>query len=356
MSNRSLPAFAWVLFVAAGCTLNALDFDGKRCPCVAGWTCDEVTGICGKDGVVISSLRVAWTTPNSIRWEWDVNDPPPDRFSAYELVVGPTEDDVRSRSPKTTVWDAVKNPELGHFLLQRTGGLDKVVGTITDGHRSQTIHYGQLTAIDNKGLRSSSSIVRALTTYAGAETPILTDGECAPGCFYLPSFFKRSQNRPFAGPDSYEATICCDSEPDPQKRVCDKVPSCYENLRVSNLQKVIGQGGTGFSEGAFATTAFVELAIANGSRIPSSWSEIWIWIGDGTCDDCIWRYSPLSFRADDAYRVIQIPLRVLRNATTRKTLTYQELKDQGHKVFSVNVGGGWTPGAKVRVDEVRIHW
>ncbi|MBW2732438.1 MAG: hypothetical protein JRH20_08575 [Deltaproteobacteria bacterium] len=52
-------------------------------------------------------------------------------------------------------------------------------------------------------------------------------------------------------------------------------------------------------------------------------------------------------RADDSYRVLQMPLR------TFSSLRHETLS-QNLSEFSL--GGEWSAGSRVRVDEVRVFW
>jgi hypothetical protein len=56
-------------------------------------------------------------------------------------------------------------------------------------------------------------------------------------------------------------------------------------------------------------------------------------------------------RADGAYRTYQLPLRVF---AAESTLTHEDLVTAGLAEFAV--GGSWSIGSNVWVDDVAIRW
>ncbi len=302
--------------------------------------------------VVVSNLRALWTTPNSIQWEWTVSDASPDQLASYELVVGPEESDVTGRTPRAEIWDARRNPELGRYLLLNTPGVTKVSSTITFGHAPATDHWGQLVAIDQAGRRSFTAVVRARTGIAVDQITLVPDAPCASGCTTLPTWYERSTQGANEGAACHRAFICCDAEPVPDKRVCDRVSSCYENLRIQHLPAQLGR----LTAGAFASSAFLEFAVAHRSPVQSAWSQTWLTIGDFDCGfKCIFIYQGFTFPPDGTYRTFQIPLRHLRNRYGL-LLSFEEMRARKFTVAEFAVGGNWTAGAEVRVDSIRVRW
>ncbi len=298
--------------------------------------------------VVVSNLRFVWTTSNSIRWEWDVNDVSPDKLAYYEMVTGPTETDVLQRANRAVVWGANRSPELSHYLLERTGAVEKVLGTTTHGHEPSTDQYGQVVAVDNTGRRSQSLVVRARTTFAVEEVPLLGAGEQV-GAFGYPDLvhIERSSE----GGWGLSAVICCDDSVGGKFEVCDRKPVCYENLRVEKLKPVPPD----LLVGTFQTTAFLEFTLTTDSTVPSTWSEVWLSVGPGKAREKLFRYGGMSFAARENGRVVQLPLRVLAN-WGKQALSFDRLREAQYVVSQFNVGGTWTAGAHVRIDRIRIRW
>lgn len=44
-------ALVGALFLVASCRVDELDLEGKRCPCLAGWTCDTTSDTCVRDPI-----------------------------------------------------------------------------------------------------------------------------------------------------------------------------------------------------------------------------------------------------------------------------------------------------------------
>ena len=130
--------------LAAACTVEAPDLAGKGCPCAPGWSCDPATNVCvqasggvggvgsgaagsaggslgggggggASDGAIVpSNLRIAWTTPESIRWAWDAVGPE-DAFLRYELVTALVEADLGDPlGPSARVWTPDDNRRALH--------------------------------------------------------------------------------------------------------------------------------------------------------------------------------------------------------------------------------------------------
>jgi hypothetical protein len=299
--------------------------------------------------VRVTNLRVAWTTANSIGWEWDVSDAPPDQLAAYELVIGSSEHDVVQRKGSIVIWDAAKNPELGHYLLPRTRTAERVRGTITGGHAPGMDYWAQLIAQDHQARRAHSAVVRARTSYAIDEAPLVPP-HADPRLRALAAWMTLRPD-PVDGAGGLEAVACCRRSPDGGPPACDEGPSCYENLRLLNPPARLAR----ISEGTFETTAFLEFAVTHDSKIPSTWSEVWLGIGSPDPARGFYRYRSLVFPANARPRLVQIPLRVLRNERD-EPLTFATLREADFVIDQFNVGGLWTPGARVLVDDIRIRW
>jgi hypothetical protein len=282
--------------------------------------------------VRVTNLRATWSTPNGIRWDWDAEGEP-DALLAFELVVGATEQDVLERSAATRTWTDAENPELGRFVLPHGLAEIPVVFTVTDELEPDTIHHAQLVATDTAGRQAMSNVAAGRTTLSPVgEIVIMSDVDTAGDS--LPSTFVLGTDRPFAGSSAYSYESVCGGM------------ECYENLRRQGLMLDLSP----VSEGAYATTAYFEVALAVENGSTSWWSDLWTWY-DGTSTDRIGRYNGWTARADGNYRVLQVPLRAFE--IDGEPVPYEEL---AHGLYGFNVGGYWSDGAVVRVDELRIRW
>ena len=371
ISNRQLLVASILLCTVPtfGCSVDDMDYTGLQCPCPSGWNCDANTNACkrgptqsaqdasvdsglqdatpdlveealssdaesGADqpAISVANLRVAWTTPNWIRWEWE-SEGAADDLMSFELVTGPTEQDVLQRTSAATVWTADQNPELGRFFLSAVGGEDPVVVTLTDQHDPGTEYYGQLTAIDTSGQRSKSNVAGGRTTDP-PNTSVIIFSEDDVG-WSVPSGVVLSSRNPYAGTYHYDFVMTCD----------DGEIACFENPG----RQGINSDPLDISLGAFSTTAFVEFALATEGPAISYWSQVRMSFVDQTSK--LYYYPAWTLRSDGEYHLYQIPLREFTN--DEGDLSY-DIVALG--VYEFNVGGVWSDGVYTSFDEVRIRW
>ncbi len=359
MPNRRSTVWAWAVAAAvaalpSGCSVDELDLGNKACPCVDGWTCDASRNICvagsGTGGagvgggggagagvpgaVIVTDLRVTWTTPNWIRWEWDL-DGVPDQLLGFELVTGESEEDVTSRSGTAVVWTADENPELGRYFLPATGSEDPVVATMTDLHDADTQYFGQLTATDTANRTTVTNLAGGRTTNLPSHSFVIFDDTATPG-YSIPGSFVLSDVAPHAGTHHYDYLSSCVGG--------DVI--CWETVRRQDL----GMDISAISEGAFSTTAYLEMAVAAGGPAPSYWSQLRIMMGTSG-DHSTYLLPAWTIRADGAYRVYQMPLRAL--ADSNGPMPHTEMS---RALYEFGIGGSWVNDTHTRVDEIRVHW
>jgi hypothetical protein len=303
------------------------------------------TGQSGSDGsgadtesppgeISVANLRAVWGTPNQIRWTWESSGSS-DALLRYELVVGPTEADVEGRTAATDVWTEARNPELGRFLLPRTGGEDPVVATVTDGLVPDRVYHAQLVAIDTSGNRSRSNIAAGRTSEPPiASIVVFSDGQDRG--YRLPESFVISQSRPYAGTSHLEYISSCDG-----------VGECWENLRLQELGIDLGA----ITSGSYSTTAFVEFALLVDAQTTPWWCSAWLWY-DGSDAGQLANYTAWTARPTGEYYLVQIPLRDFRIGADPPP--HSDLETHG--LFGFNVGCPWGEGATVLVDEVHVRW
>ncbi|MFO0634908.1 MAG: serine/threonine-protein kinase [Nannocystaceae bacterium] len=208
--------------------------------------------------VQVGELHAQWATPNTIRWAWSAQGEA-DALRDYELVVGPSEHDVLTRSDACRVFTRADNPELGHFLLPRTGGADPVRATITDGHAPEQAVFARLWATDTAGRRHASNVASVHTAPPPvAEVVVFADAR--PHGFSIP-VLEVVDTKPYAGTHHLQFTSRCDP------------PQCFANLRWQDL----GVDLSRMTPGDFATTAYLELAVAVAGDATSWWSQLRLW-------------------------------------------------------------------------------
>jgi hypothetical protein len=369
LDGARYAALVLVVPLAGACSVGDLELAGKACPCAEGWQCDAASNVCvpmavsgqggggsgsggapsgggglGGDGgsgtpgpgaIQVTDLHVVWTTPNWIRWEW-ASEGTPDELLRYELVTGTSAEDVESRTGSAIVWTAEQNPELGRFFLPATGGEDQVIATMTDEHLPSTEYYGALTAVDTANRRSTSNVAAGRTSDPPGHELVIFSDEATPG-YSIPDTFVLSDRDPYAGTHHYDYQLESCAEP--------TEPMCFEILRRQGL----GTDLTGITQGAFSTTAYVELALASGGPTPSYWSQLRIQVGtDGDADSYL--LGAWTIRADGDYRLYQFPLRAIG---WDGPMPYEALARGLHEL---GVGGNWTAGVPTMVDEIRIWW
>jgi hypothetical protein len=340
------PALLGVLALAAqGCSLAAVDYTGKTCPCGDdGYRCNEATGLCEPPAgsaagpgctprVVPTDFRVGWTTPNAIRWQWD-GAPAVDELGAYRLMLAPSAE-LLEAGEQLTVFDATRNPELGEPYLRGTEGIDPVAATLTDALEPETTYHGRLATLDNAGCEHLSPILAATTSFAPTARFTLFEDELPePGETLPPSVAVGSG--PSGSPClAYTATCGGGQE------------TCFENVRL----KLAVEGAAiaaEMTEGDFAALAYLELDVATDSMVAAtSWGLIRLWSTQ------VFALDGQVFSGGGAMRTYQIPLRALIGDNDTP-LTYADLTTAG--LEEVGVGNTWSAGSHVWIDRISLRW
>ncbi|MEM6992292.1 MAG: hypothetical protein AAF721_17405 [Myxococcota bacterium] len=332
---------AWLIVgggVLAACGINP-DYDGPVVADtdVAASSDDGVSSGSGtpNDGAItLMEFQSTWATPNQIRWRWQPQGTADD-FIAYELVTGPSEADVVQRTAAARIWTSDDNPELGVFNVPRTFVSHVVEASTTVGHPADTEVFAQLTALDSAGEQSVSAVAVARTRPEPVfEIAILGEGE--PPGWSSPSSYQLASEQPFAGADHFSYTHTCAE------------PECWENLQRQDL----GIDLSDIRAGDFDTTAFVEVAVAIEDSIPSWWGSIDLWF-DPDAPEITAQYKGWQLAATAEYQLLQVPLKALRSRETESPLTF-DLLASGLAGFVV--GGHYSDGATIRIDEARLRW
>ena len=304
----------------------------------------ETRSTATEPSVGVHGLAVAWATPNTVRWSWQVHGDVANLLR-YELRLAGTRDAVAAGDASARVIGPEQNPELAYATLPNTKAGDLVLGTTAEGLTPGTEYYAQLSATDSRGAVARSEIVatrtplppnRSLALYSDARG----SGRAWPAVH--PECLVESEARPHAGAKHYLYRAACDAQ---GHATCDggtgeTTAGCWENLVWSDLDLELGK----FTPGMF-DAAYLELAVALDGPRPSFWSELSLRTGTGR-----WVVSALTLRADGAYQVLQLPLRVF--AADDRALELADVVP----VRGFEVGGSWSSGSTVRVDEVYLRY
>lgn len=332
---------------AAGCGIEPVDFGDKRCPCASGWSCDDAADRCCQPDVVVDDFRASWRTANTIRWQW-VPRGDRARFVRYEVHLATRPADLGTDA--AVVFGPDDNPELGGFVLQRTGGADDLVThTTTGGLEPSTAYVAQLVVVDAGSCPFRSDVAAASTSLDPPEEIVIFRDDPPPGSAMPPAFL------PVADATGGGRHLEHRPDEDPEC-IMSGEGVCSQNLRYRDM----GLDLSDISQGELANTAFFEVSVASDAAVPSFFSRVWL-----SFDDCthIYRIEPFTIPADGEFRVLQYPLQELRDergvALTREVL---DSSAGGSLLCEFCVGGIWgrrTTGgapARVRVDEVRVRY
>jgi hypothetical protein len=361
MTARARSAAIAGALVVASCAVSGLDVTGKACPCVDGYVCDVPTNTCvvpgapgavdsGRDDgpapaarIAVSNLRAAWTTANSVHWRWDVSGDPAD-FSRYEIVTGPSEAVVRDRAPGSRVWRPIDNAELANMR-----GLDRTLNgdpfdpfTTTDEHAEDTTLFAQVSAFDNAGAATTTNVVEAKTTKPNGNIVIFSDGDMAGTS--NPGAFSRSTDRPYRGTHCYALRVGCGAE-----------ASCYQRPERSK----IAVNAAALSQATFGD-AFLEFAVAGDAAVPNFYSDVLLQLGNDTCaggaNACRYRWEGWTFSGADRWRLVQVPLHVLRKLSDNKEMTWADFNAAKELLHAIAFRGTWAGNSTARFDEIRVRF
>ena len=321
------PSPPWIsallALVALGCAVEPVDLSEKRCPCAEPFVCDMARDRCVSARLDCDAraegFRAVWSTANVIRWEWA---PRGERssFVRYELEVAERPEDLGTSAARIIGPD--ENPELGGYVLPRTGGADDVVtSTMSYDHDSETTYVARLLVTDTTFCTFRSEMAAISTTLDPPEELVLYGGPRPDPGFPVPGDLEivddgaggmATQHVPSRDPE------CLDSGEG----------VCSQNIRWSGLDV----SAADISEGEHGNVAMLEVELTNDTDTASFFSRVWIQIGG------FHRLEP--FTIPSARRVYQVPLRVLVGDDGATTLTHATL--QAAAVEEVNVGGQWS--------------
>ncbi len=366
----------------AGVTESSSGDASTSCPCPMGYACSPDTHTCQRGAVGLDTLTASYTTPYSIHWTW----PTPKNLqllSYFELVVGPSQNDVLIRSAASTVWTSHQNPELGFGMIQHSNSTDPVTRTITDELAPATTYWAQLVAVDNSGLRSGSSAASGTTlscpegivplvqsSFSGWVLPCATQVPCSQTppslTFAADAGAACANDMALVGMDTCLVELAAQCDVGVTGAGCDAgcgwcpacagaSPYCLNSIGCDDVLHVAGLGAalTGLTSKAFET-AYVEFAFEADATATGNWSEVQLQLANRSD---YWTYLPWTVRADKHFRVVQLPLRAMVHNTDGTTMTVADLSPDGGPPANLDefrIYSTWL--ATIRIAGIALKW
>jgi hypothetical protein len=279
----------------------------------------------------VGQFRAEWTTPNRIRWAWDSSGQPAS-FDDFQLVLAPTQVEVETDAASCRIISAADNAELADWFLPGTDGPARTIGSTSTGHVPGTSWFARL-EWSNAGERAVSNVASA-TTLASPTGQQIIFHDSPPAPYTIPDTFALGTAGPYAGTSDYEyGSDCLGSD------------SCWENLRFSEM----GFDLSSVPEALLDSTAYLEFALAYRGDATSYWSEVSFRLTG--CAPCRYGFVGWAIAADDDYAVYQVPISALRSAGQGIPLS-----DWRSGLDELRIGGNWSQGGFVRVDEISLSW
>lgn len=313
---------------------DEIDYTGKTCPCPAEYGC-STTGTCCQPAIRGENFHVAWTAPNTIRFEWDpIGDEA--SFSAYRMRFGVGTDPT---GPSTEI-TGVENPHFRYFVLPEVADSNqRVDSAMLLELEPSTPYWAQLEAFDSAGCVWTSPVVFATTAVEplADQVPIEIFDEVWGGWASGPAgvnlFVSDRPERAGCGMNFLEWTQATMTNED-------------TNLQIYQLGIPLAPAGE-----RIASSAFIEYKIARDSD--SYWARVVLAVANPNFMNGgpHARLEGMSLRGDDRYYRVQVPIRELGLEANAVPFA---AGDTLHR-FLV----GFSPaevGATMRVDCVKIRW
>ena len=321
--------------------------------------------------------------PYSIHWTWSPLSPASQgKLSYFEVVVGPSEDDVRKRTSACTAWTKTQNPELAYAQILHSTTPEPVTRTITDELEPTTTYFAQLVAVDTQNHRSGSSVASGTTlacpvgdipvfhdTFSGWVLPCAGQTHCGQTAPSLT--FTNPISASCANDTAAVASDTCLAELDAECTIgvvpagcpagCGWCPTCAGSpnycLNSQGCDDVLHIGGLAASLGAINdkafSTAYLEFAFEADGTAGGAWSEVQIQLANHSD---YWTYLPWTVRANKAYRVVQLPLRAFVNNVSGAQLSVAAFSPDGGSptLDEFRIYSTWL--APVRIAAISIKW
>jgi hypothetical protein len=279
----------------------------------------------------VGEFRAEWTTPSTIRWAWDSSGEPL-AFDGFRLAMAATRAEVEAGAPSCRVISGSENAELADWFLPRSDGPARTTGSTSTGHLPGTSWFARLEW--SSGGDALVSNVASATTLAMPTGQQVIFHDTPPAPYTIPDTFALGSADPYAGTSHYE-----------YESACLGTDSCWENLRFSEMAFDLSS----VPEAALTTTAYLEFALAYRGDSASYWSEVFVQLD--ACASCRYGFVGWSIAADDQYAVYQVPISALRSAGRGIPLS-----DWRSGLSELRIGGNWSQGGLVRIDEISLYW
>ncbi|RZO48340.1 MAG: hypothetical protein EVA89_37730 [Sandaracinaceae bacterium] len=352
-----------LLVGVAGCAVDEVDLEGKRCPCPDGWVCAAGTcarrpAACGSEGrYVIEALEAGWSAEHQLQLTWSVADSSAGEDLAHlAVVIGTDPESVEEcgcalaeggdcAGLRVRVIDEDENPELGNDTRSnQTDGTEPVRETTIAGLMPDTLYRAQLLAFDIAGGVSRSASISPRTSRETAFDAPFFEGVSRTGASAFPSC-------PMESGESLDFIVqCpppigmrgeCGGSPDPCNAdtwACDdsdarpRLPQCWWTFRWSFDP---AEPLPAITEGQFQD-AYLEIEV--GFAGTSNYGELYLRTEDPATGETLWwgRRGDFAIRGGGAARVYQIPLTALTHEEGRalsadewRGLAFSELRFGG---------------------------
>ena len=271
------------LLIVAGCSVAPVDLTEKECPCAEPFVCDEAANRCvAADGcastVTAEGFTAEWATAHVIRWAWTPVGERSD-FLRYEIEVADDPSDLGTSAARIIGPD--ENPELGGFVLPRTGGADDIVDfTLTYEHDAGTTYVARLLVTDTSFCTFRSEMAAINTTLDPPEEIVLYDGPRPDPGFPLPGDLRIIDE---------DGAMITEHTPSRDTQCIESGEGvCSQNIRWSGM----AIAASDISEGELANLALLEVDLDNATDTPSFFSRVWIQTEGGG----LFRLEPLHHR------------------------------------------------------------
>ena len=349
-----------LLVLLSGCSIDDIDYAGKGCsaeaPCPDGLVCNA--GTCSSQQAcspkfTVSNFRQLWATPGGVRWAWQPEGTAFD-FVQYKLVLGENEAELEAARDLAlagqndasggAVWTRDENPELGRYEFERSGNVDPVEATTTDGLESAREYRARVLAYDNTGCVFESDVAFALTRPASSLSFTLFDDAPHPNGAARPpqASIQTGASQAHEG-DAYvfwngfaDGTV---------------VDAQYENIGVQDFATVPAEHYPLLD----FSSAYLEVALAIEGEPIAAWGEVRLIFGPspGVCEGIEpSTILPYAFRPGGGYRVMQFPLAHFEQSSVPIDEAYFESR----ALCEVSMGRLFVAGETVRVDSIRLRW
>jgi hypothetical protein len=279
----------------------------------------------------VGEFRAEWATPSTIRWAWDSSGEPL-VFDGFRLVLAATQAELEAGAPSRRIISMSENAELADWFLPGSDGPARTIGSTSTGHLPETSWFARL-EWSSEGEAQRSNVASA-TTQAMPTGQHVIFHDTPPAPYTIPDTFVLGSAVPYAGTSNYE-----------YHSDCLGTDSCWENLRFSEMAFDLSS----VPEATLTTTAYLEFALAYRGDAASYWSEVFLQFT--ACPSCRYGYVGWCIAADDQYAVYQVPISALRSAGRGIPLS-----DWRSGLSELRIGGNWSQGGLVRIDEISLHW